>query len=386
MSKNIFVLILIAAVFAGCSIKTENGNVVYSSQIIQKSETVTKETPKSTENSSSVFVTNEEKAPLQEEEPQSEISKSNYISIVYPSAEINRYALEATNTINGYLLQVHSEKNFHLKTLDIMRQSKQSIKNAFDAISQEGITKVILMITKEYIDVLKEIDNIEQFTIVLPLINKQELGFNKEFNYPNILFAGVSYQDQFKKLSSYVNGYPLNEFYDNSAIGETLHTFLSSEPVKYSKQINDNNGRYKKVVSSLRSRLNGSALILNTPIVKSSMLLSALTAEEVRPRVVLSTQLNFTPLVFSLTQRGDRNSLIIASSIGQIPDMLEGYSELLGNNILYNWVNYSSMIAIEYLKSEDISIFKDITIENGQVIYPVKLYKVQRSSFSLLPF
>lgn len=386
MNRNIFlsVLVILIFIFTGCSVKTKNNDIVYSPQTIVQSYAAKKEAPKSISKPKE-SVLQEDSATVEiKEQPQTQ--KSDFIAVIYPSAEINRYALEATSTVNGYLLQVHNETNFHLKTVDIMRQSKQSIKKAFDSIKAEGISKVILMITKEYIGVLKDIEALDQLKIVLPLINKSEIVLDSRLHHPNILFAGISYKDQFKKLARYVNGYPLIEFYDNSSIGETLHSFLSQESIKYSKQVNDNNGRYKKLVSSLRSKLDGSVLILNTPIVKSSMLLSALSAEEIRPRVVFSTQLNFTPLIFSLTQRGDRRSLIIASSIGEIPDMLEGYSELLGNNVMYNWVNYSSMIAIEYLRSGDISIFEDIKIKEGQVIYPVKLYKVQRSSFSLLPY
>lgn len=369
--------------FVGCSVKTNQPSSIQNESITveqQKTQQVQKQ-----DTETSVFTPTDKASGTLTQEIQY-ISKENYIAIVYPSAEINRYALEATNTINGYLLQVHNDMIFHLETFDIMRQSSMSIKTAMNSIVDQGISKVILMITKEYIGYLKEIQGLENLKIVLPLVNKNEILYDEALSKLDILFAGISYQDQFKKLSNYVKGYPMVEFYDNSSIGATLHTFASKHPIKYSRKIDDNNGRYKRVVKSIASRLNGSALILNTPIVKSSMLLSALTAEEVTPRVVVSTQLNFTPLVFSLTQDIDRRTLIIANSIGELPDMLEGYSELLGNNILYNWVNYSSMIAAEYLKTGNVGLFKDISIEENQVIYPVKLYKVRRNSFSLLPY
>lgn len=371
----------------GCSVKTEQQQIIGKSEPIkvQQKQDEQSKAPQTKDVESSVFTTPSERIVLEVQSVPA-ITKENYIAIVYPSAEINRYALEATNTINGYLLQVHKDMLFHLETFDIMRQSRSSINTAMRSIIDEGISKVILMITKEYLPILKDINGLENLQIVLPLINKYEVVLDQRLANLDILFAGISYQDQYKKLSAYANGIPMVEFYDNSSIGSTLHSFASKHPIRYSRKIDDNNGRYKKVVSSLSSRLNGSALILNTPIVKSSMLLSALTAEEVNPRVVLSTQLNFTPLVFSLTQSVDRNSLIIANSIGELPDVLEGYSELLGNNILYNWVNYTSMIAAEYLKTGDVALFKDISIRDGQVVYPVKLYKVRKNSFLLLPY
>jgi hypothetical protein len=386
VNRYIFFLITTLIVITGCSVKTEQAIIYKDTPIKVEQQQVTEQkVPSTTVIESSVY-----KAPQKEiidrTKPVPQISKDNYIAIVYPSAQINRYALEATNTINGYLLQVHKDMLFHLETFDILRQSSRSINKAINSIVNEGISKVILMITKEYLPVLKNINGVENLKIVLPLINKYEVSFDQKLSKLDILFAGISYQDQFKKLSSYANGIPMVEFYDNSSIGTSLHTFASKQALRYSKRIDDNNGRYKRVVSSIRSKLNRTALILNTPIVKSSMLLSALTAESVNPKMVLSTQLNFTPLVFSLTQSADRKSLVIANSIGELPDMLEGYSELLGNNILYNWVNYSSMIAAEYLQMGDISLFKDISIANKQVIYPVKLYKVRKNSFLLLPY
>jgi SRSO17 transposase len=116
------------------------------------------------------------------------------------------------------------------------------------------------------------------------------------------------------------------------------------------------------------------------------MLLSALTAEEVNPKYVLSTQLNFTPLIFSLTQKEDIDNVIIASSISNLSNKHKGYSELLGNNISYNWVNYSSMIAVEYLVSNNIDRFAPLKIVDNQVVYPVKLYQVKRGSFELIKF
>ncbi len=50
------------------------------------------------------------------------------------------------------------------------------------------------------------------------------------------------------------------------------------------------------------NRILGSTIILNTPIVKSSIILSQITAFEVEPAKVLSTQLNYNPLLVKLTQ------------------------------------------------------------------------------------
>jgi hypothetical protein len=100
--------------------------------------------------------------------------------------------------------------------------------------------------------------------------------------------------------------------------------------------------------------------------------------------MILSTQLNYTPLIFSLTQKIDRKNLVVANSIGKIPLELIEYNEILGNSVSYNWVNYSSIIGAEFLSTNNIDFFEDLKIENNQVVYPVKLYEVNDYSFNLI--
>jgi hypothetical protein len=125
--------------------------------------------------------------------------------------------------------------------------------------------------------------------------------------------------------------------------------------------------------------------LLNTPIVKSSILLSTIAGtKNLYVSKILSTQLNFTPLLFNLTQKLDRKKLVVASSIGELPKDLNDYNVLMGNNIAYSWVNYSTIIGMEYLTTGNIDIFKDVSILDNQVVYPVRLYKVGDSSFKLI--
>ncbi|MGB5868259.1 MAG: hypothetical protein WBG69_10345, partial [Arcobacteraceae bacterium] len=112
--------------------------------------------------------------------------------------------------------------------------------------------------------------------------------------------------------------------------------------------------------------------------------LSAINSQELMISKILSTQLNYTPLLFSLTQERDRNKLVIANSIGDVPKDLEEYNHLIGNNLSYSWVNYSTIVGVEYLLNENINMFKDLKIKENQVIYPVKLYSVEKHSFKLI--
>ena len=305
----------------------------------------------------------------------------NQLAIVFPSSTIGKYALEATNSINTYLLYKHNQ--ISLTVLDIVVQNDNNLLKVFHTIKEKNIKNVVAMITKDNLNVLNNIEDINTIRIYLPLINKNEIENIDQFSKLNIVFGAINYEKQFSKLIEYSNSLSLVELYDNTAIGNTLHNYLSSNDLKYTKKVDDNNGRYKKFLYN-NKKLNNSVIILNTPIVKSSILLSAITVGQLNIAKIVSTQLNYTPLLFSLTQKQDRKKLVIANSIGKIPDDLQEYNKLIGNNILYSWVNYSSIIGVEYLLTGNIDFFNDLAIEENQIIYPVNLYKVGDNSFELI--
>lgn len=361
-----FVILIVLLAITGCSTKEYQQETTVSQQEILKKD-----------------IPQVQKAPpKQQTYPPKVVQKGETIAVVFPSSDIDRYALEATNTLNSYLLE--SEKNFSIETFDMMVQSKNNILKVFDRIGKKNIKKVILLITKDYVNLLQYVQGLENYKIVLPLVHKYEQTLNDKLVQPNIVYGAISYKKQFDKLIAYAKNYSLVEFYDNSPIGDTLHKYVKQNNLKYSRIIDDNNGRYKTILKYHKNKIDNSAVILNTPIVKSSILLSAATAEELEIPLVLSTQLNFTPLLFSLTQVHDRKNLVIASSIGELPADLREYNNILGNNILYNWVNYSCIVAAEYLIHGNINRFEELAIKDNQIIYPVKLYDVKYYSFKLI--
>jgi hypothetical protein len=381
-------IITLIFIFTGCSITQEN--IKKDTIIKSKSYTTTVkkvEVPKKkVEPVVKKEIVKPKKVVIVEEKKVEPVVKEeiviNKLAIVFPSSSIGKYALEATNSINTYLL--YKKSPFELKVYDMFIQNEKNIIDTFSKLQEDNITKAIVMITKENLLDLNSIENIQDIKIYLPLINKNDVGDLKSIKNLDIVFGAISYKDQFAKLIEYTNGLPLVEFYDNSGIGHTLHSYLKNEDIKYKKRIDDNNGRYKKFLES-NSKLTNSAVILNTPIVKSSILLSAISgSEDIYISQVVSTQLNYTPLLFLLTQKLDRKKLVVANSIGKLPKDLEEYNTLMGNNILYSWVNYSTVVGIEYLVTNNIKLFEDLSIEDSQVIYPVKLYKVGDNSFNLI--
>ena len=125
-------------------------------------------------------------------------------------------------------------------------------------------------------------------------------------------------------------------------------------------------------------------MFLNTPIIKSSILLSQLRAYDTVPYIILSTQLNYTPLVISLTQYPDRKKFIVANSIEKVNLKLEESLALLDVDVAYNWVNYSTLIGIDSIFFKDESKLFPNKIVDNQVQYETTLHKNTRHGFKKL--
>lgn len=301
------------------------------------------------------------------------------ICIVYPSNDIGKYALDAINSINTYLIYKNSP--FKAVMYDIKTQNEQNFKDIFTKLKKENKTKVLALFTEKFFTEFKDYDLLNDLQLYFPLINIQDQTIKNysEFLKYDITFAGISYKNQIAALDRYSKSEKTIDLYDNSGIGSIISSFMPKKNLIYKKEVNDQNAYYKSFLK--KDIFDDSTLFLNTPIIKSSILLSQMTANELEVKNILSTQLNYSPLIFSLTQKTDRKNITIASSIGHIPYKLLEVSTLTNSDIQYNWVNYASLVGVEYLKNRNVDLFKDLKLENKQIIYPVYLYKVNKFSF-----
>ncbi len=304
---------------------------------------------------------------------------SSDIAIVFSSQVIGKYAINATNSVMSYL--IYKNKNFKLKVFDIADENILSIQNVFNKISKNGISNVLILFTYNGAKHLKSVTNISEYDIYLPLIHKNDL----DLKINSVVYGSIDYSKQFDELIKLSNGKQV-EFNDNSDIGSKLSKIINSKNINlvYQKTIDDENGEYYRFLTHKNSKLKNSTLIINMPIVKSSIVLSQINSNDIKLNKILSTQLNYTPLLLSLTQVGDRKNMFIANSIGKVNQELEEYNTILENDLVYNWVNYSTTIGIEYLLSKDFSSFENIKLKNQQIEYPLSLFSTTKYSFKQL--
>ncbi|NLO16782.1 MAG: hypothetical protein GX118_01110, partial [Arcobacter butzleri] len=103
---------------------------------------------------------------------------------------------------------------------------------------------------------------------------------------------------------------------------------------------------------------------------------------EIYPDSILATQLSYNPMILTLSQYQDRKKMFIASSIGDSTSNLVAIGSVLGADIRYNWVNFSTLIGLNKIifnnQDSEISGYKII---DNQVIYNISLYRAGEFSF-----
>lgn len=288
------------------------------------------------------------------------------LAFVYPSSLVSKYAKNSINTVLAYLSFVSS--NYNLVVIDSINESLSNIEKAFDKVREENITKVIALYTPSSINTLSRL-SLDEIYVYLPLIEKKEALQNND----NLIFGSLSYEEQLKKLSYYSEGSNVL-FYQDTYLGTKLkNTYENVVPYTIArKEIRKSETNFKHIV--LDQRLNNSSIFLNTDIVKSSLILSQLYANEIHPKIIFSTQINFDPMLMTLTQTKDREKLILANSIEDVDARLRDEVSVYGGDIIYEWVDYSTLVGTNYLLNGNNDLIPTKIVDN-QANYNTRLFK-----------
>lgn len=296
------------------------------------------------------------------------------VAFLYPSNLVSKYAKSSINTISGYLS--HQNSDYELVVIDTENESSSRINSAFEEVKSANITNVIALFTPNAVGTLNNVVS-SNLKVYLPLVEKKEVSSTNS----SLIFGSISYDDQVKKLTNYSSDNNIM-FYQDSYLGSKLKKSYESvvSNVRLKKEIKKNENNFKGIVTG--SGLANSTLFLNTDIVKSSLILSQLRSYDVYPKVVLSTQLSYDPLLMTLTQDKDRDRLIVANSIDVVDKELRDEIATAGGNIVYEWVDYSTLVGINYLYYGKNSSLVPTKIENNQAIYNPRLFSCTEFGFS----
>ncbi|WP_104727736.1 type 1 periplasmic-binding domain-containing protein [Helicobacter felis] len=310
------------------------------------------------------------------------------VALLVPRDVVGKYSNAAINAILAYLAL--KEQNFIFKVFDSKQEDADSLKRAYKDIATQHFPFVIALLTQNGVQNLIAQTPLTLPTII-PSVHKSQLQWL--IDLPSALsFAGIDFARQMAMLVDLSQRKPLVIYNDDSFRGEMLAKSLRDlgAPVLYEDTIT-----FKKASSfsfGLRSQakyLKNAVVMLNTPVVKTGLLLSQISMLGRGPQMLLSSQINFNLSLFMLTQPKDRRNLYIASAIGKINPYLDQYASILGVNLAYDWIGYTSVDALENMLVRTYGIqarYFSEPLLNGQVIYTNTIYTPKDLSFTPITF
>lgn len=300
------------------------------------------------------------------------------IAIIVPENSIKSYAGIVANSVIAYTIRQNA--NIDVKFYNIGNESPGAIDSAIAKAKSENISYLIAPFTAVGANYLNSVLDSSMLAYV-PTLHISSV----ENLRANLIFGGIDYKDQIAKLLEFSNG-KVAAFSDGSALGNSLNRYSDElgGGLAYENIIAGNQTDFKGFLSG-NSRLAEATIFLNVPIVKASMLSSQLRLYDVKSAALLSTQINYTPNIFKLTQPEDRANMYIANSLSNVDMALDSNNEILSQDINFNWVGYSTSVGMDYIYTSYLNqntqkLFSE-RIENSQVIYNTKILKAGESSF-----
>lgn len=330
------------------------------------------------------------------------------IAMILPYKLIGRYAYSTSNAVFAYLLTRNHP--FVLKNFQIEDESPEEIERVLNEIKEQEFHYVIAPLTPKGARAI--VENEEELNVYFPTINKNDLNTSAE----NIYFGAIDYKAQINKLSEQASS-PLVVMYDKSAKGKKLYkqtkeSYMESElPFKDTsrKEIFEEleeeydaklEPKKRKVIAygidrkttnlkwhlEKNKKIQFGTFFLNTPVIKSTMILSQLTTYDTNTTNILSTQINYDPLMFSMTQKQDRDNMYIANSVNINNNILIEANSLLSNDIVYDWINYASTVGADYFYHTITHTERayQLPMLDNQILYPISIVKPSGTRFEVV--
>lgn len=334
------------------------------------------------------------------------------IALLLPYKKIGKYASSTTNAAFAYLMT--KSHPFTLKSYKVETEEVDELAEALDKIYDDGFRYVIAPLTKEGAQNVIEID--PYLNIYFPTINKKDVNTSSS----SIVFGAIDYAAQSNLLLEQALS-PLVIFSDRSSTGKTLALHQTQKYLKeddlddpsesgfnlFSTNKKDSSKRknetlfdknvikifISKRTTNIESYLKDNKKIIdgtfmiNTPIIKTGMILSQVTLYDVKTTNILSTQINYDPLLLSMTQYVDREHMLVANSITEKNNILIETNSLVGNDIVYDWINYTTTVGVDYLYSLATAEQRIYTMDlvDNQISYDIELLQPSKSRFVKYP-
>jgi len=245
------------------------------------------------------------------------------IALLVPKKVIKGYAKKVSNSILSYL--IFKGHDFTFEVFDSKDESDNNLINTITKIKSKGYNFVIAVLTEDGTRTLAAIER--DLFIYVPTINKKAYISHSG----NFYFGGIDYEKQIDKLMPHTNG-KLAIFMDKSRLAQKLTQYIQNKSYSgyiYTKLITNAKKTNPKYILKGNSRLQNASIFFNMPLVSTALLASSFSSYNIKPYALLSTQVNYSPLLFSMIQRKDRQNFYIANSIGYVNSKLNDINQTL---------------------------------------------------------
>ncbi|WP_139453757.1 hypothetical protein [Campylobacter armoricus] len=304
------------------------------------------------------------------------------LAIIIPEQIIKSYSNTIINSSIAYLLRQRAQ--IKVKVFLIGTEDESKIEKAFKQVKDEKFNYVIAGFTEKGVKNLlkEEIDS--NVKIFIPTAHKRYFDTQKE----NIYFGSIDYQKQIQKLLEFSNGKNII-FSEGTSLASRLDENVLNVGNGGEKiyTINTSKFDFRSILNQNKS-FQDASIVLNTSLIKTALISSQLRTYDIKPYVLLSTQINYNPILLSLTQINDRKKLLLANSISNEDQTLSYLNELFSQNINYNWIAYTTSVGIDYFYTQyldkDSQRIFDEELNNNQFDYKVKIIRSQGLGFAPL--
>ena len=285
------------------------------------------------------------------------------VAIILNKEKFFKYIPSLLSSVEAYVL--NKDIDFEIKIFDE--------KSDLDKIVMDFDNVFIFSTNPNIVETLK---NYNETNFYFPILNKSQI---KTEIGENMFFGGLNFKTQIKKMDRYISDYTIL-VKDKSEISDYV-TKIEKEELLFPTKIVKYPIKYRNKI------YNNIYLYLNTDVVQTSQILANFTYHRIHPKYIFSTQINYNPLLFSLTSRRDTYKMIIANSLLGTKIELLDKNMNLGSDIKYNWLNFTTSALLNQaynLEMDENKYFLNdfnLYLFNNQIQYKTSLYRISRNGF-----
>lgn len=296
------------------------------------------------------------------------------VAFLMPHRSIGKYAITTINSAMGYL--VAKDADFEVNVYKLRSAGSADIEEKLAKIASENYDLVIAPVTGDI--AVSLCDAYQSIDIFIPTVHKNMTVCQNG----SVYFGGIDYFRQIETLLNQARSPKLVVLSDTSPLTAVLNSYVEQLSAANFLTIQNKNN-IKPILKSNASLISGATLLLNTPLSQSALILSQLSYYDIAPQMILSTQINYDPYLFRLTQLKDRENFFIANSLSNRINRYNDAVSVISSELRYDRVNYATVSGLDYFYADregGTRAFREEMYDN-QLTYDIQTVQALQGMF-----